>query len=169
MEIVNIVNGKAKTVNAKFVSSKLAVKSIDFQKEMNCAENKPEANLTFYAAHKAESTKSFIVEYMFSYLETDPNKSTNGKPFRKFVIETDTWSTSTAEQAILLTYQNFGKFYIFKQKYGNKQDIQLYSILDVYVKINSESYINSRYLETNSDWNKSFKEFNQKELNQRKN
>lgn len=145
--------------NVKFIPSKLAVKSIDFQKEISCAESKLESNLTFYAVHKSESVKSFIVEYMFSYLETDPSKSTNGKHFRKFIIETDNWSTATAEQAILLTYLNFGKFYAFKQKYGDKQDIQFYSILDAYVMINSENYINTRYLEVNSDWNKNFREF----------
>ena len=98
--------------------------------------------------------KAFIVEYMFTYDEVMDGTSLS---IHKAIIEKDTWSADSVEQAILYTYQNFGKSYNFNQKYGNKKNIKFSRVMNVYVQLHC-SYIPESYSNRDSTWNQQFRE-----------
>lgn len=107
--------------------------------------------------------KAFIVEYMFTYDEpvtkaTDEIMDGTSLSIYKAITEKDTWSADSVEQAILYTYQNFGKSYNFNQKYGNKKNIKFSRVMDVYVQLHC-SYIPESYSNRDSTWNQQFREF----------
>lgn len=96
--------------------------------------------------------KAFIVEYVFTYDEVMDGTSLLT---HKAIMEKDVWSADSVEQAILYTYQNFGKSYRFNQKYGSKKNITFCRIFDVYVKLHY-SYIPECYTNRYSTWNQQF-------------
>ncbi len=104
--------------------------------------------------------KAFIVEYVFTYDEpvtkaTDEVMDGTSLLTHKAIMEKDVWSADSVEQAILYTYQNFGKSYRFNQKYGSKKNITFCRIFDVYVKLHY-SYIPECYTNRYSTWNQQF-------------
>lgn len=124
--------------------------------------NNPELDSDYYSDsyrvlknNISSHRKAFIVEYMFTYDEVMDGTSLS---IHKAITEKDTWSADSVEQAILYTYQNFGKSYNFNKKYGDKKNIKFARIYDVYVKLHL-SYIPESYSNGNSAWNQQFREF----------
>ena len=106
--------------------------------------------------------KAFIVRYMFTYEEPvkDNKVSCICRTVRHAAMEDDNWSADSVEQAILYTYKNFGKSYSFRKKYGDKKNLKLLGIYDVYVNLH-HSYIPDCYSSRESTWNTEFRdEFN---------
>ena len=106
--------------------------------------------------------KAFIVKYIFTYEEEveTGDISRDYKTVSHSAIEEDNWSADSVEQAILYTYKNFGKSYVFKEKYGNIKNLKLLGIYDVYVNLHY-SYIPDCYSDRDSTWNNEFRdEFN---------
>jgi hypothetical protein len=103
--------------------------------------------------------KTFIVKYIFTY-EEDVEVDDISRGYRTIhdtAIEEDTWSADSVEQAILYTYNRFGKTYPFRKKYGDKKNLKFLGIYDVYVKLHY-SYIPDCYSNRNSTWNIEFRE-----------
>lgn len=137
----------------------------DFSKVLNKkfeeAENGFDRYIQYYLSSRStinskEEHKSFIVEYMFSY---DEYNEVTGQTYRKFTMEQDVWSSHTIGEAILLTYENFGNFYMFNQKYKDKKNIQFEFIYDAYVKLDIDTFIPKEYLKKDSSFNKAFREY----------
>ena len=125
------------------------------------AENGFDRYIQYYLASGStisskEERKSFIVEYMFSYNEYN---EVTGQTYRKFMMEQDVWSTNTIGEAILLTYKNFGKLYLFNQKYKDKKNIQFEYIYEAYVKIDLDTFIPKEYSEKYSSFNEAFRKY----------
>lgn len=125
------------------------------------AENGFDRYIQYYLASVStisskEERKSFIVEYMFSYNEYN---EVTGQTYRKFMMEQDVWSTNTIGEAILLTYKNFGKLYLFNQKYKDKKNIQFEYIYEAYVKIDLDTFIPKEYSEKYSSFNEAFRKY----------
>lgn len=137
----------------------------DFSKVLNKkteeAENGFDRYIQYYLASGSaisseDEYKSFIVEYMFSY---DEYNEVTGQTYRKFMGEQDVWSANTIGEAILLTYKNFGKLYLFNQKYKDKKNIQFEYIYDAYVKIDLDTFIPKEYSEKYSSFNEAFRKY----------
>ena len=117
----------------------------------------------YYDTYKIEkissNRKAFIVKYMFTYeedVETD-DISRGYRTVYQSAIEDDNWTANSVEHAILLTYRHFGKSYPFRKKYGDKKNLKLLGIYDVYVNLH-HSYISNRYSDRESTWNTKFRE-----------
>lgn len=137
----------------------------DFSKVLNKKAEEAEKGFDRYIQYylasgstisSKDEYKSFIVEYMFSY---DEYNEVTGQTYRKFMMEQDVWSTNTIGEAILLTYKNFGKFYLFNQKYKDKKNIQFEYIYDAYVKIDLDTFISKEYSERWSSFNEAFRKY----------
>ena len=133
-------------------------------KNFNEGNISPKSDYYFdaYRAEKLNSSshrKAFIVRYMFTYEENvEANDISRGyRTVYYSAMEADNWSANSVEQAILLTYKYFGKSYPFRKKYGDKKNLKLLGIYDVYVNLH-HSYISNRYSDRESTWNTKFRE-----------
>lgn len=135
----------------KFVEGKVDTKS-DYYNDTYKVEK----------SNRSSHRKAFIVKYMFTYEEdVEANDISRGyRTVYQAAIEEDNWSADSVEQAILYTYRHFGKSYLFRKKYGDKKNLKLLGIYDVYVNLH-HSYIPDCYSSRESIWNTEFRdEFN---------
>lgn len=130
------------------------------------AEGKVDPNSDYYNdTYKVQKLncsshrKAFIVKYMLTYEENvkADDISRGYRTVYQAAMEEDNWSADSVEQAVLLTYRHFGKSYPFRKKYGDKKNLKLLGIYDVYVNLH-HSYISNRYSDRESTWNTKFRE-----------